>query len=92
MQEAPTPTQHHPGRLVFGQRQRKPVGLVPTKESICGVYIGAYSFVVYMAAPIYTASENAFREEFGVNGAEGSLGLALYVYVNLFIRIYKGIY
>ena len=43
--------------------------------------IGIYSFVVYMAAPIYTPSENAFIEEFGVNNAEASLGLALYVYV-----------
>ncbi|KAJ5341105.1 hypothetical protein N7541_010229 [Penicillium brevicompactum] len=41
--------------------------------------IGIYSFVVYMAAPIYTPSENAFIEEFGVKNAEASLGLAIYV-------------
>lgn len=41
--------------------------------------IGAYSFVVYMSAPIYTPSENAFIEEYHVNKAESSLGLALYV-------------
>lgn len=41
--------------------------------------IGIYSFVVYMAAPIYTPSENAFIDEFGVNNAEASLGLALYM-------------
>lgn len=51
--------------------------------------IGAYSFVVYMAAPTYTPSENVFREEFGANGAEDSLGLALYVYANLFTRIHR---
>lgn len=49
------------------------------KKSFVLLVIGAYSFVVYMAAPIYTPSENAFMEEFHVNGAEGSLGLALYV-------------
>ncbi|KAE8152876.1 MFS general substrate transporter [Aspergillus avenaceus] len=48
------------------------------KAFVLGV-IGAYSFVVYMAAPIYTPSEDAFIEEFQVNKAESSLGLALYV-------------
>lgn len=52
----------------------------PKKAFILFV-IGIYSFVVYMAAPIYTPGENAFIEEFGVNNAEASLGLALYVYV-----------
>lgn len=47
--------------------------------------IGIYSFVVYMAAPIYTPSENAFIKEFGVNNAEASLGLAIYVYVLSFV-------
>ncbi|KOS36567.1 hypothetical protein ACN38_g12684 [Penicillium nordicum] len=50
----------------------------PKKAFILFV-IGIYSFVVYMAAPIYTPGENAFIEEFGVNNAEASLGLALYV-------------
>lgn len=50
------------------------------KKAFVLVVIGAYSFVVYMAAPIYTPSENAFIDEFGVNNAEASLGLALYVY------------
>ncbi|GLA17646.1 hypothetical protein AnigIFM63309_005817 [Aspergillus niger] len=48
------------------------------KAFVLGV-IGAYSFVVYMSAPIYTPSENAFIEEYHVNNAESSLGLALYV-------------
>lgn len=38
-----------------------------------------------MAAPIYVPGENAFRDEFGVNAAEGSLGLALYVYTSVFL-------
>lgn len=50
------------------------------KKAFVLVVIGAYSFVVYVAAPIYTPSENAFIDEFGVNNAEASLGLALYVY------------
>ncbi|KAJ5554592.1 hypothetical protein N7513_004551 [Penicillium frequentans] len=49
------------------------------KKAFVLVVIGAYSFVVYVAAPIYTPSENAFIDEFGVNNAEASLGLALYV-------------
>ncbi|OJJ73331.1 hypothetical protein ASPBRDRAFT_670615 [Aspergillus brasiliensis CBS 101740] len=49
------------------------------KKAFVLVVIGAYSFVVYMAAPIYTPSENAFRDEYHVNDAESSLGLALYV-------------
>ncbi|KAJ0413513.1 major facilitator superfamily domain-containing protein [Aspergillus carlsbadensis] len=48
------------------------------KAFVLGV-IGAYSFVVYMAAAIYTPSEGAFAEEFDVSGAEASLGLSLYV-------------
>ncbi|KAL3485007.1 major facilitator superfamily domain-containing protein [Aspergillus germanicus] len=48
------------------------------KASVLGV-IGAYSFVVYMAAAIYTPSEGAFAEEFDVGDAEASLGLSLYV-------------
>lgn len=51
------------------------------KKAFVLLVIGIYSFVVYMSAPIYTPSENAFIEEFGVNNAEASLGLALYVYV-----------
>lgn len=43
--------------------------------------IGYYSFVVYMAAPIYSPGKDAFKQEFKVNPAESSLGLALYVYV-----------
>ncbi|GKZ47452.1 hypothetical protein AbraIFM66951_010818, partial [Aspergillus brasiliensis] len=49
------------------------------KKAFVLVVIGAYSFVVYMAAPIYTPSENAFLDEYHVNEAESSLGLALYV-------------
>ncbi|OJJ78824.1 MFS transporter [Aspergillus glaucus CBS 516.65] len=49
------------------------------KKAFILLVIGIYSFVVYMAAPIYTPSEDAFIEEFGVNNAEASLGLALYV-------------
>ncbi|KAE8308634.1 major facilitator superfamily domain-containing protein [Aspergillus transmontanensis] len=41
--------------------------------------ISYYSFVVYMAAPIYSPGKDAFRHEFNVNPAESSLGLALYV-------------
>jgi DHA1 family multidrug resistance protein-like MFS transporter len=48
------------------------------KAFVLGV-IGAYSFVVYMAAAIYTPSEGAFAEEFDVSDAEASLGLSLYV-------------
>jgi DHA1 family multidrug resistance protein-like MFS transporter len=51
------------------------------KKAFILFVIGIYSFIVYMAAPIYTPSENAFIEEFGVNNAEAALGLALYVYV-----------
>jgi DHA1 family multidrug resistance protein-like MFS transporter len=51
------------------------------KKAFVLFVIGIYSFVVYMAAPIYTPSVNAFIEEFSVNNAEASLGLALYVYV-----------
>lgn len=50
-----------------------------TKKAFVLGVIGAYSFVVYMSAPIYTPSEDAFVEEFVVNNAEASLGLALYV-------------
>lgn len=53
-----------------------------TKKGFVLFTIGIYSFVVYMAAPIYTPSENAFIDEFGVNNAEASLGLALYVFVS----------
>ncbi|KAJ5749186.1 uncharacterized protein N7511_010882 [Penicillium nucicola] len=49
------------------------------KKAFVLIVIGAYSFVVYMSAPIYTPSENAFIEEFDVNNAEAALGLALYV-------------
>jgi DHA1 family multidrug resistance protein-like MFS transporter len=48
------------------------------KAFVLGV-IGAYSFVVYMAAAIYTPSEGDFAEEFEVGEAEASLGLSLYV-------------
>ncbi|KAJ5102524.1 hypothetical protein N7532_003053 [Penicillium argentinense] len=48
------------------------------KAFVAGV-IGAYSFVVYMSAPIYTPSESAFMEEFHASNSEASLGLALYV-------------
>ncbi|KAL3424927.1 major facilitator superfamily transporter [Phlyctema vagabunda] len=41
--------------------------------------IASYSFVVYMGAPIYTPSIDEFKEEFNVDSAYASLGLALYV-------------
>lgn len=53
------------------------------KKAFVLFVIGMYSFVVYMAAPIYTPSVDAFVDEFGVNNAEGSLGLAIYVYGEL---------
>lgn len=60
--------------------EEKPHNWPALKKAFVLVVIGAYSFVVYMAAPIYTPSESAFIDEFGVNNAEASLGLALYVY------------
>lgn len=48
------------------------------KAFVTGV-IGAYSFVVYMSAPIYTPGENSFMDEFHVSSAEAALGLAIYV-------------
>lgn len=41
--------------------------------------IAACSFVVYIAAPIWTPSQDTFREEFHVNHEYTSLGLALFV-------------
>jgi len=41
--------------------------------------IAACSFVVYIAAPIWTPSQDTFREEFHVNHEYASLGLALFV-------------
>ncbi|KAF9886504.1 hypothetical protein FE257_011411 [Aspergillus nanangensis] len=49
------------------------------KKAFVLTVIGAYSFVVYLSAPIYTPSTNAFIDEFNVNHAEASLGLALYI-------------
>ncbi|KAL4787692.1 major facilitator superfamily domain-containing protein [Aspergillus varians] len=49
------------------------------KKAFVLTVIGTYSFVVYMSAPIYTPSAEAFIDEFHVNNAEASLGLALYV-------------
>ncbi|KAI9037602.1 MFS transporter [Aspergillus affinis] len=49
------------------------------KKAFVPFVIGIYSFVVYMAAPIYTPSEDAFIQEFDVNKAEAALGLAIYV-------------
>ncbi|KAJ6083058.1 hypothetical protein N7467_007193 [Penicillium canescens] len=59
--------------------EENPHNWSPIKKAFVLFVIGAYSFVVYMSAPIYTPSENAFIEEFGVNNAEAALGLALYV-------------
>lgn len=61
--------------------EENPQNWSESKKAFVLFTIGIYSFVVYMAAPIYTPSENAFIDEFGVNNAEASLGLALYVYV-----------
>jgi DHA1 family multidrug resistance protein-like MFS transporter len=63
--------------------EENPHNWSPIKKAFVLFVIGAYSFVVYMSAPIYTPSENAFIEEFGVNNAEAALGLALYVYVKV---------
>ena len=49
------------------------------KKAFVLIVIGCYSFVVYLSAPVYTPSEDAFIKEFNVNNAEASLGLALYV-------------
>lgn len=93
MQEAPTPTHQHNNIILVDwysdDDKENPHNWSRSKKAFVAFVIGAYNFVVYMAASIYTPSENAFREEFGVNGAEGSLGLSLYVYANLLIRIYK---
>lgn len=59
--------------------EENPHNWTQTKKAFVLGVIGAYSFVVYMSAPIYTPSEDAFVEEFHVNNAEASLGLALYV-------------
>ncbi|CAG7983359.1 unnamed protein product [Penicillium salamii] len=59
--------------------EENPQNWSESKKAFVLFTIGIYSFVVYMAAPIYTPSENAFIDEFGVNNAEASLGLALYV-------------
>ncbi|KAE8382247.1 major facilitator superfamily domain-containing protein [Aspergillus bertholletiae] len=50
-----------------------------TKKAWVVFVIGYYSFVVYMAAPIYSPGKDAFQHEFNVTPAESSLGLALYV-------------
>lgn len=60
-----------------------------TRKAFVAFVIGIYSFVVYMSAPIYTPSVEAFRDEFGVNAAESSLGLALYVYVFPFRPLFQ---
>lgn len=65
--------------------EENPQNWSKSKKAFVLFTIGIYSFVVYMAAPIYTPSENAFIEEFGVNNAEASLGLALYVYALIHI-------
>ncbi|OGM40898.1 hypothetical protein ABOM_010005 [Aspergillus bombycis] len=56
-----------------------PLNWSPIKKAWVVFVIGYYSFVVYMAAPIYSPGKDAFRHEFDVNPAESSLGLALYV-------------
>lgn len=55
------------------------------KKAWVVLVIGLYTFVVYMAAPIYSPSVDAFMAEYGVNSAEGSLGLALYMFVFPFL-------
>ncbi|KAJ5426135.1 hypothetical protein N7465_001205 [Penicillium sp. CMV-2018d] len=62
-------------------RRAKPPQLVTSEEAFILFIIGIYSFVVYIAAPIYTPSEDASIKEFCVNNTEGSPGLALYIYV-----------
>ncbi|KAE8141021.1 MFS general substrate transporter [Aspergillus pseudotamarii] len=56
-----------------------PLNWSSTKKAWVVFVIGYYSFVVYMAAPIYSPGKEAFKHEFNVNPAESSLGLALYV-------------
>ena len=63
------------------QDPENPQNWSPTKKAWVVFVIGFYSFVVYMAAPVYSLAEDAFQDEFQVNSAEASLGLALYVYV-----------
>lgn len=58
-----------------------------TKKAFVLLVIGSYSFVVYIAAPIYTPSVNAYMLEFDVGYAEASLGLALYMYVQFIYRV-----
>ncbi|KAL4882158.1 major facilitator superfamily domain-containing protein [Aspergillus karnatakaensis] len=59
--------------------EENPHNWSPGKKAFVLGVIGAYSFVVYMAAAIYSSSQTAFVDEFHVNNAEGALGLAIYV-------------
>lgn len=60
--------------------EENPKNWSQAKKAFVTSVIGAYSFVVYMSAPIYTPGEDSFIEEFAVSNAEAALGLAIYVY------------
>lgn len=49
------------------------------KKAFVGLQIFLYTFVVYCTSAIYTSSQEGVMREFGVNYAEGSLGLSIYV-------------
>jgi DHA1 family multidrug resistance protein-like MFS transporter len=52
----------------------------PLSHKIIMTFIIAfYTFAVYVGSSIYTSSQEAVIEIFGVSHVEGSLGLALYV-------------
>ncbi|KAL6233600.1 hypothetical protein BDW75DRAFT_241829 [Aspergillus navahoensis] len=59
--------------------EENPHNWTQKKKAFVLAVISAYSFVVYMSAPIYAPSENSFVAEFNVSKAKASLGLALYV-------------
>ncbi|MCJ1393951.1 hypothetical protein MMC18_006828 [Xylographa bjoerkii] len=49
------------------------------KKAFVALQIDLYTFVVYCGSSIYVASELGVIAEFGIEGTEASLGLALYV-------------
>ncbi|MCJ1431851.1 hypothetical protein MMC27_001206 [Xylographa pallens] len=49
------------------------------KKAFVALQIDLYTFVVYCGSSIYVASELGVISEFGIDGTEASLGLALYV-------------
>lgn len=63
--------------------EENPQNWSQAKKAFVTAVIGLYSFVVYLSAPIYTPGLNAFIEEFNISNVEASLGLAIYVYVEI---------